>query len=133
MRTGRQGGKPCHNARGRQTRERLYGGGREYHLRRRYGIGAADVDAMIAAQGGTCAVCAGTPEHVDHDHATGYVRGILCFNCNQALGNVRDDVAILQGLARYLWTAQLARLGTTATESDIEARLELALANFHAA
>jgi hypothetical protein len=39
----------------------------------------AEVDAMIEAQGGTCAVCPGKPEHVDHDHETGLVRGVLCF------------------------------------------------------
>lgn len=94
--------KPCHNKRGRETKLRLYGGTREYHLRHRYGIGQAEVDAMIGAQGGTCAVCAGKPEHVDHDHKTGQVRGVLCFLCNQALGNVRDDPAVLTGLIRYL-------------------------------
>ena len=94
--------KPCHNARSRETRVRLYGGGREYHLRRRYGLTSADVEAMIEAQGGTCATCAAKPEHVDHDHATGKVRGVLCFNCNQALGNVRDDEMTLHRLARYL-------------------------------
>jgi len=57
---------------------------------------------MIEAQGGTCAVCPGPPQHVDHDHETGEVRGILCSNCNQALGNVRDDPTPLRGLARYL-------------------------------
>jgi len=57
---------------------------------------------MIEAQGGTCATCAAKPEHVDHDHATGNVRGVLCFNCNQALGNVRDDEMTLHRLARYL-------------------------------
>jgi hypothetical protein len=84
--------RPCHN-----TVTRLYlernGGTRDYHLRRRYGLTAADVEAMIEAQGGRCAVCTQKPEHVDHDHRTKRVRGILCFNCNQALGNVRDYLA----------------------------------------
>jgi hypothetical protein len=71
-------------------------------LRRRYGITGADFDAMVEAQGGTCAVCDQKPEHVDHDHGTGRVRGILCFNCNQALGNVRDNPDVLRCLARYL-------------------------------
>src|SRR5581483_1565057 len=94
--------KPCHNAKSKATAERLYGGGREYHLRRRYGLTSADVDAMIEQQGGTCATCDAKAEHVDHDHATGKVRGVLCFNCNQALGNVRDSVAILSQLSTYL-------------------------------
>jgi len=94
--------RPCHNAVGKETATRLYGSTREYHLRRRYGITMAEVDAMIADQGGMCAVCSGKPEHVDHDHKTSRVRGILCFNCNQALGNVRDNPEVLQGLIDYL-------------------------------
>lgn len=98
--------KPCHNARAQKTRQRLYGGGREYHLRRRYGIGQSEVDAMLVEQGGVCAVCGKPdPEHVDHDHATGRVRGMLCFNCNQALGNVRDSVEVLEKLQYYLFDA----------------------------
>lgn len=94
--------KPCHNAIGKATKDRLYGGTREYHLRRRYGRTSADVDAMIAAQGGTCSTCESKPEHVDHDHKTGKVRGVLCFLCNQALGNVRDNPTTLGRLGHYL-------------------------------
>src|SRR3954447_4743240 len=46
--------KDCHNARAKESRDRLYGGGREYHLRRRYGIGQREVDEMLAKQGGVC-------------------------------------------------------------------------------
>ena len=49
-------------------------------------------------------------EHVDHDHMTGEVRGVLCFNCNQALGNARDDIVVLQGLIDYLNRYRLALL-----------------------
>jgi len=95
--------KPCHNARGKESKTRLYGGSREYHLRRRYGIGGAEFDELLAAQGGRCAICgAGDPEHVDHDHRTGWVRGILCFNCNGGLGQFRDDPAFLASAIAYL-------------------------------
>jgi hypothetical protein len=58
---------------------------------------------MREAQDGLCAVChRSDPEHVDHDHTTGEVRGMLCFNCNQALGNVRDDLVVLRSLIGYL-------------------------------
>jgi hypothetical protein len=98
--------KDCHNSRTRESRQRLHGGGREYHVRRRYGIGQADVDVMLAEQEGKCAACGKpAPEHVDHDHKTSEVRGMLCFNCNQALGNVRDSVAVLQQLQDYLLKA----------------------------
>lgn len=95
--------KPCHNARTRATRQRLYGGSREYHLRRRYGVTSAQVDTMVEVQFGKCAVCQTAPaEHVDHDHETGAVRGILCFNCNGALGHVRDRIDVLLAAIDYL-------------------------------
>ncbi len=94
--------KPCHNARGQRDRERA-GGSRYYHLKGRYGLTRADFDAMMRAQGGMCAACrTRTADHVDHDHATGRVRGLLCFTCNVALGNVQDDEGRLNGLIGYL-------------------------------
>jgi hypothetical protein len=95
--------KPCHNARGRESKQRLFGGSREYHLRRRYGIGQADFDRIMAQQGGVCPICGReNPEHVDHDHVTGELRGILCFNCNQGLGNFRDSPQAMARAIEYL-------------------------------
>jgi hypothetical protein len=103
--------KPCHNARTRRTTERLYGGGRNYHLKARYGITAAEYDVMLAEQGGLCALCHERPaEHVDHDHVFGHVRGLLCSCCNQGLGNFRDQLTHLRAAVDYLerttWTRQ---------------------------
>ena len=127
--------KPRHNAKGQETRKRLYGGSREYHLRARYGITTAEVDLMIAAQGGTCAVCPGKPEHVDHDHKTDKVRGILCFNCNQALGNVRDNPEVLRELARCLGRHGFECRGFVIQEFEAPTDIvfELGDARFHAA
>jgi hypothetical protein len=95
--------KECNNRRSRESRERLHGGSRHYHLKHRYGIGADDFDRMVAEQGRLCAICGrADPEHVDHDHETGEVRGILCFNCNGGLGQFRDDVDALRSAAAYL-------------------------------
>ena len=94
--------KPCHNARGKASKETL-GGSRTYHLRRRYGITAEDADAMLEAQGGLCAICRAAPAaHVDHDHVTGAVRALLCFNCNGGLGQFKDDPDLLHAAAYYV-------------------------------
>ncbi len=95
--------KPCHNVPTRTCVEKLHGSGRHYHLRQRYGIGAADVAAMIKAQGGVCLLCGERlAQHVDHDHVTGEVRGVLCSCCNQGLGNFRDNAAALRAAIDYL-------------------------------
>jgi hypothetical protein len=95
--------KPCHNKIGKETYLRLYGGTREYHLRRRYGVRGVEVAAMVEAQGGLCLICGvGLAEHIDHDHSTGKIRGILCFNCNAGLGKFRDRIDYLGRAIRYL-------------------------------
>jgi hypothetical protein len=104
----------------------LYGGSRHYHLQRRYGIGAAEVDGMIAEQGGVCAVCGRPdPEHVDHDHATGAVRGILCFNCNGGLGQFGDDQDRLVSAALYLDNAGVVAAHTRELRDAAKARARL--------
>lgn len=94
--------KPCHNLRGRLSRDKV-GGSRNYHLKRRYAITGAQADAMLAEQDGLCAVCRVAPAaHVDHDHATGKVRGLLCFNCNGGLGQFKDRIDVLEAGVDYL-------------------------------
>jgi recombination endonuclease VII len=95
--------KPCHNRIGRENREKHHGTTRQFHLRRRYGLDSVSVEWLILQQAGVCAVCrSGTPQHVDHDHANGRVRGILCFNCNRGLAKFDDDPAVLQNAMAYL-------------------------------
>jgi hypothetical protein len=94
--------KPCHNARSRRSRDKV-GGARSYHLTQRYGITAAEADFMLAGQDGLCAVCESAPAaHVDHDHVTGVVRALLCFNCNGGLGQFKDDPGVLRAAADYV-------------------------------
>lgn len=77
------------------------------HLKRKYGITLEQYDEMLAAQGGVCAVCGREPRddislHVDHDHETGALRGLLCFRCNNSLGDLGDDPDLLRRAASYL-------------------------------
>jgi hypothetical protein len=72
------------------------------HYRRslRYGLGLqelAEQDAKTA-----CDACGGPAEHIDHDHATGDVRGKLCAGCNTALGLLGESVPRMVGLLAYL-------------------------------
>ncbi|RJL35989.1 endonuclease VII domain-containing protein [Bailinhaonella thermotolerans] len=95
--------RPCHNRIMAEQRERKYGGGRNYQLKRRYGLDEADVERMVRDQMGVCAICFNAPPtHVDHDHATGEVRRVLCFNCNNGLGHFKDDPEWLTRAAEYL-------------------------------
>lgn len=76
---------------------------RAKHLARSYGMSLAELDDMLAAQHGVCAICQTAPAiHVDHDHRTGQIRGLLCFRCNAALGQLADDPLVLRRAARYL-------------------------------
>lgn len=78
---------------------------RRQQIFKRYGITAEDVQEMLKQQGYSCAMC-GTDiaekPHVDHDHATGKVRKLLCFHCNVGLGHFKDSVALLEIAIDYL-------------------------------
>jgi hypothetical protein len=92
----------CHNARGKASKDKI-GGSRTYHLKRRYGITAEEADVMLEEQGGLCVICKVAPAaHVDHDHATGQVRALLCFNCNGGLGQFKDNTEALHAAAYYV-------------------------------
>jgi hypothetical protein len=92
---------------------------------RKYGLTEAEWDAILAAQGGLCAICntdtpggRGERWHIDHDHATNRgVRGLLCHNCNVGIGNFHDSPELLEQAARYLREATRRPL-TTATLSS---------------
>jgi hypothetical protein len=76
---------------------------RETRFLKVYGLTLEERDAMIAAQGGVCAICEKHEAvHVDHDHATGAVRGVLCFRCNAALGQVADSSETLRRMIDYI-------------------------------
>lgn len=75
------------------------------YIRRKYGITIEDYDQMLLAQNGLCGACRTLSTRklaIDHDHETGEVRGLLCGNCNTALGMLKDDPIKIRGLLDYM-------------------------------
>ena len=79
---------------------------RDAHLRRTFGITSTDYEELLARQGGGCGICGKRPGkislHVDHDHETGEIRGLLCVGCNNALGQFHDDPMLLERATDYV-------------------------------
>lgn len=81
---------------------------RKHELKKAYGITPDEYELMLDLQGFKCAIC-GTTEPggkgmfaVDHNHETGDVRGLLCNRCNSGIGQLLEDVDILQAAINYL-------------------------------
>jgi hypothetical protein len=80
----------------------------ESRRERRYGMPHDAVEALRKWQDDKCAnpACDGPARDMDHCHTTGAVRGLLCPNCNRALGLLKDSVERLNGLRLYLETTR---------------------------
>lgn len=82
-------------------------------VERNYALSEAEYRDLLAGQGGVCKICSRPPTAqaarsllcVDHDHATGRVRGLLCFHCNAAIGQFADDPGRLATAIAYLRAA----------------------------
>lgn len=84
-------------------------GKHEAHTRKTlYGITDAEYQTLVIAQKGLCAICGGPPTKnrrnlsVDHCHQTGKIRGLLCSNCNTAIGLFKDLPELLEKALLYL-------------------------------
>lgn len=77
---------------------------REVERFRLYGITKQEYEVLLQNSGNRCGICAKpfkvTP-HIDHDHTSGKVRGLLCGSCNRGIGYLQDDAEILR--AAILW------------------------------
>lgn len=90
-----------------RTKEELHR--RNAYYKRTYGITSEQVVAQYVDQGGRCAICrneirvSGTKIfHIDHDHKTNRVRGLLCFSCNRLMGKIDRKKHMLGNLAVYV-------------------------------
>ncbi len=80
---------------------------RNSRMRRWYGLTPEQIQALLTAQDNRCGLCGSRDwgirgPSVDHDHATGIVRGMLCHRCNTGLGLFRDDEDLLEKAKLYL-------------------------------
>jgi hypothetical protein len=77
---------------------------RELALKKKYNLTPEAYESMASLQEFSCAICGDNTSklHVDHNHTTGKVRGLLCNNCNRAIGLLKDDVQVLLKAAEYI-------------------------------
>lgn len=92
-----------HRERQKTLREAAHG----RRIAERYGLTKEQYEALYEAQGGVCYICRRATGRrrklaVDHDHKTGYVRGLLCSPCNNILAHLRDDVDSARRVTAYL-------------------------------
>lgn len=111
---GRKDCKNCKNAKARQWRkdnpqntERHLARMRERTKERRYGVTQEQFDQMLLNQNNKCKICdiefnGSKFTHIDHCHKTNTVRGLLCNNCNMALGQFGDNTDIMGMAIKYL-------------------------------
>ncbi len=111
-------GRFCRRAHATAYRNRLRGSGlpssevaRRNNRFKNYGLKHEDFEQMWSRQNGQCAICRrqmlvggrnSNSCHVDHDHASGVVRGLLCLSCNHGIGKFYDDPLLLERAASYL-------------------------------
>lgn len=97
--------KECrsHKRKSLSERENIW----ELCVKKRYGVSKEEFYNLLDEQNGVCAICfkcnsAGRKLNVDHSHETGKVRGLLCANCNTAIGLLKDDKELLVNALNYL-------------------------------
>jgi len=72
-------------------------------IQSRHGITSAERGGLLRKQDGLCAICKSKPAiHIDHDHITNKVRGLLCNNCNTGLGMFGDNTSLMAAGIKYL-------------------------------
>lgn len=81
---------------------------KRYSLKYTWGITPQEFEEKLKSQDYKCAICKSNETrgigswHVDHDHKTGKIRELLCYNCNVGMGLFKDDIDILKKVIVYL-------------------------------
>ena len=86
---------------------RVYRIAKNYQLKAAYNMELADFNALIELQAGLCNLCTkpmkpGKGTHIDHNHDTDKVRGLLCSNCNTGIGLLEEDPVLFSAASEYV-------------------------------
>lgn len=105
----------------REKQKAVKAANHEKRVQQTYGLEKGEYAQLYQFQGGLCALCrratgASRRLSVDHDHATGDVRGLLCRPCNTLLGHARDKVAFFRRCIHYLTLTPFAAMREGWTE-----------------
>lgn len=96
--------RQCKLCRGRKHKKYFH----EAAIQKKYNLTIEDYYELLKQQQGNCAICNTNllkqtrKPHIDHDHKTNTVRGLLCANCNMGIGHLRDDYRICLNAVMYL-------------------------------
>lgn len=70
---------------------------------KRYGITLEQYTDLVLKQEGLCKICGeNKPLDIDHNHETGLIRGLLCGCCNKGIGQLKDNIELLENAIKYL-------------------------------
>lgn len=127
VRAWQQENKDQYNERQRRYREMHPDRDWSGYLKRKFGMTVDEYDAFLVAHGGRCAICGhepaeGTRLHLDHDHESKAVRGMLCVRCNNGLGQFQEDPALLERAVDYLQVEGFVPGGVAELENSVRAR-----------
>lgn len=82
---------------------------RRTHLKRKYNMTLEEYNVILESQNGVCDICKEPESYgratflsVDHCHNSNTIRGLLCNNCNRAIGLLKDDIDVLENAVKYL-------------------------------
>ncbi len=99
--------KDCHNKHWTERNKQNYDPikERDRQLRKNFGITLEEYNELWRLQGGVCAICNQESDkalHLDHNHKTGKNRGLLCHNCNRALGFLGESLETIMNMLLIL-------------------------------
>jgi hypothetical protein len=89
------------------NRDKINARTRKHHFVYRYGITQEEAMELVKKAGNKCQICGvefleSNPPHIDHNHKTGTIRGVLCRCCNSGLGLFNENINLLKIAIRYL-------------------------------